>query len=84
MGHVVVTDSKYAALDLYRLDTEWCPRNFLHRFSLTFCTGAEEMSAIEALPADLSAVLKVAVMLRSNVDVYQWTEQPKAWEELNF
>eukprot|EP00434_Breviolum_minutum_P001034 symbB.v1.2.000908.t1/scaffold27.1/size414596/16 len=59
MGHVVVTDSKYAALDLYRLDTEWCPRNFLHRFSLTFCTGAEEMSAIEALPADLSAVLKV-------------------------
>lgn len=84
MGHVVVTDSKYAALDLYRLDTEWCPRNFLHRFSLTFWTGAEEMSAIEALPADLSAVLKVAVMLRSNVDVYEWTEQPKAWEELNF
>ncbi|CAL1137760.1 unnamed protein product [Cladocopium goreaui] len=61
VGHPVVADSQYAAKEVYRMDTRWCPRNFLHRFSLTFLgQGHESTTVLEVLPMDLRQVLWTA------------------------
>ena len=61
VGHPVVADSQYAAKEVYRMDTRWCPRNFLHRCSLTFLgQGHESTTALEVLPMDLRQVLWTA------------------------
>ena len=78
VGHPVVADSQYAATDLYRMDTRWCPRQFLHRFSLTFWGQTRESTrAFEVLPPDLRQVLGKATWK----DVELELDQPKAWDE---
>lgn len=76
VGHVVVTDSKYAAVELYRIDTSWCPRNFLHRFSLTFHHNGNQVVALEGLPQDLRRVIASAKVF---TDLQ--LDHLKAWDE---
>lgn len=77
VGHPVVADSQYAAREVYRIDTRWCPRNFLHRFSLSFSRGQESFRALEVLPLDLRQVLETATW----TDVELELDSPKAWDE---
>ncbi|CAE7204751.1 rluD [Symbiodinium sp. CCMP2592] len=57
-GHPTVCDEKYTDPAVFAEDVSWCPRNFLHRFELTFqdCDG-QARAARAALPEDLQAVL---------------------------
>lgn len=60
-GHPVVCDGRYAPL-LMDADLELCPRNFLHRFHLSWPKAADEgvgLNVVEApLPPDLRASLR--------------------------
>lgn len=59
IGHPTVTDGKYTDLATYDSDRKWCPRNFLHRFRLTFTdTCGHLREALAPLPDDLKAVLQ--------------------------
>eukprot|EP00439_Symbiodinium_sp_Y106_P022576 s4071_g2.t2 len=57
-GHPTVCDEKYTDPAVFAQDVAWCPRNFLHRFELTFqdCDG-QARAARAAMPEDLQAVL---------------------------
>ncbi|CAE6969766.1 rluD [Symbiodinium natans] len=57
-GHPSVTDEKYTDPAVFAADATWCPRNFLHRFELTFQdTEGHSRAARAALPDDLQVVL---------------------------
>ncbi|CAJ1405673.1 unnamed protein product [Effrenium voratum] len=58
IGHPTVRDGKYTSRATFQRDTVLCPRNFLHRWSLTFsdAEGAEQ-KVTWPLPADLRATL---------------------------
>lgn len=58
IGHPSVTDGKYTDQVVYSSDREWCSRNFLHRYRLTFVDTQEVLrEAIAPLPDDLRSVL---------------------------
>lgn len=59
IGHPTVTDGKYTDQAVYNSDKTWCPRNFLHRYRLTFQdTEAVFHEAMAPLPEDLLTVLR--------------------------
>eukprot|EP00933_Yihiella_yeosuensis_P017958 TRINITY_DN14932_c0_g1_i1.p1 TRINITY_DN14932_c0_g1~~TRINITY_DN14932_c0_g1_i1.p1 ORF type:complete len:610 (-),score=81.99 TRINITY_DN14932_c0_g1_i1:68-1897(-) len=59
IGHPTVTDGKYTDAATYTSDSSWCPRNFLHRFRLTFRDPVGSLHVAQApLPDDLCQVLK--------------------------
>ena len=78
-GHAVVSDAKYSAENSYRHDTQWCPRNFLHRFRLSF-RSPEFTQVAESLPTDLQAVLRALDLVQSDIDIASWAVRPKAWD----
>jgi len=58
IGHPTVTDGKYTDPAVYNSDLSWCPRNFLHRFRLTFeDSELVQQQAVAPLPEDLCSVL---------------------------
>merc|ERR1712061_781089 len=58
IGHPTVCDGKYAARDMLRSDSSWCPRNFLHRYRLTFRDREGTLrEALAPLPHDLTKAL---------------------------
>lgn len=59
IGHPTVTDGRYTNQIIYNRDREWCPRNWLHRYRLTFTDTADILrEALAPLPDDLMAVLR--------------------------
>jgi len=59
INHPVVADAKYAGRKTARADRQWCPRQFLHAFSLTFNhlqTGKKKFSS--PLPPELKKALR--------------------------
>merc|ERR1712110_186852 len=60
IGHPTVTDGKYTDQALHAVYRSWCPRNFLHRFRLTFQdTESILREALAPLPEDLLVVLRI-------------------------
>eukprot|EP00439_Symbiodinium_sp_Y106_P063971 s540_g9.t8 len=58
MGHAVVRDEKYTALQTQELDFNFCDSIFLHRHSLFFRDlGNGEHEVVDHLPADLISAL---------------------------
>lgn len=58
IGHPTVTDGKYTDQVVYSEDKTWCPRNFLHRFRLTFeDTTGTTRAVVAPLPPDLAGTL---------------------------
>ncbi|CAL1136911.1 unnamed protein product [Cladocopium goreaui] len=62
IGHPVVCDGRYSTTATYQLDLNWCPRNFLHRYSLQFCTDGTTMTVSSSLPNDLADALRRGFM----------------------
>jgi len=59
IGHPTVCDGKYTEQVIYNRDRSWCPRNFLHRYRLTFVDTASVLrEAVAPLPEDLLSVLR--------------------------
>lgn len=59
IGHPTVTDGKYTDQLVYDRDRSWCPRNFLHRYRLTFQDTEHVLrEALAPLPKDLLSVLQ--------------------------
>lgn len=59
IGHPTVCDGKYTDQVIYNRDKSWCPRNFLHRYRLTFQdTESVLHEAVAPLPEDLLTVLR--------------------------
>ncbi|CAE8627387.1 unnamed protein product, partial [Polarella glacialis] len=59
IGHPLVTDGKYADLDVFLGDKEWCSRTFLHRYHLSFSSadGGREQVTVPLDP-DLASALR--------------------------
>ena len=59
VGHPTVHDGKYAARATALEDAQFCTRNFLHRYHLSFLDAAGAgRSAWHVLPSDLKAALR--------------------------
>merc|ERR1712146_297077 len=64
IGHPLVCDTKYAE-ELFPMDRQWCPRNFLHTYRLAFqdvpldgtTKGGSLVEAMCPLPGDLREAL---------------------------
>eukprot|EP00929_Paragymnodinium_shiwhaense_P056952 TRINITY_DN28503_c0_g1_i2.p1 TRINITY_DN28503_c0_g1~~TRINITY_DN28503_c0_g1_i2.p1 ORF type:complete len:1022 (+),score=192.07 TRINITY_DN28503_c0_g1_i2:209-3274(+) len=58
VGLPTVTDGRYTSAPTFRADQMWCPRNFLHRYRLSFLDklGLRENVSV-ALPVDLATAL---------------------------
>ena len=57
--HPTVCDRMYTDSATFQSDREWCPRNFLHRYRLTFADDSEaKQEAMAPLPLDLTKVLE--------------------------
>ena len=50
VGHPTVSDGRYSAAATFRADLDWCPRNFLHRYRLSFFSE-ESWAQREEAPA---------------------------------
>ena len=55
IGHPIVSDATYCGRKMYRLDTRWCPRQFLHAVKIGFKhpVSGEWMEFESGLPEDL-------------------------------
>ncbi|CAE7648118.1 ylyB, partial [Symbiodinium pilosum] len=61
IGHAVVRDEKYTALQTQELDFSFCDSTFLHRHCLMFNDLAgQEYDVVDPLPAELLAALRTA------------------------
>lgn len=60
IGHPIVSDQKYVGRKMYRLDSRWCPRMFLHATKLGFYhpVSGQWMEVESDLPADLEKALE--------------------------
>merc|ERR1719221_2050694 len=59
VGHPTVADGKYTRAQIFVADTEWCPRNFLHRQRLAFRDAeGRQREATEPLTDDLCLALR--------------------------
>lgn len=61
IGNPIVGDSKYGGRRVSRLDSKWCPRQFLHASKITFRhPGTNKMVEFESpLPGDLQKALSL-------------------------
>ncbi|CAE7833538.1 rluD [Symbiodinium sp. KB8] len=85
VGHPTVSDKRYFSLPNCLQDLAWCPRNFLHRYRLTFLDRDRRPAEVrEPLPCDLRGALGEVRPLRSEAAFRSWmaAEPPKAWSEL--
>lgn len=58
IAHPTVCDGRYTGMGTFKQDTQWCPRNFLHRYRLHFhAADGTAHVADQPLPLDLYAVL---------------------------
>merc|ERR1712216_145726 len=87
--HATVCDSMYTDSATFQSDREWCPRNFLHRYRLTFADDSGVVQeAIAPLPLDLTRVLEALepnnsqsaewlqhVMVASESNLSSWDDQ---------
>eukprot|EP00439_Symbiodinium_sp_Y106_P073500 s2612_g13.t2 len=87
VGHPTVSDKRYFSFSNCLQDLAWCPRNFLHRYRLTFLDGDGRPAEVrEPLPCDLRGALGQVRPGpgRSEAAFRSWmaAEPPKAWSEL--
>ncbi|CAE7771034.1 rluD [Symbiodinium sp. CCMP2592] len=87
VGHPTVSDKRYFSFSNCLQDLAWCPRNFLHRYRLTFLDGDGRPAEVrEPLPCDLRGALGQLRPDpgRSEAAFRSWmaAEPPKAWSEL--
>ncbi|CAJ1387863.1 unnamed protein product [Effrenium voratum] len=72
IGHPTVMDEKYADPAVCAADAVWCPRNFLHRFQVTFEDLSGTVRRCSApLPADLLQALRELTPAREAQEVWQ-------------
>jgi len=89
VGHPTVADGKYSSREAFVRDKQWCPRNFLHRYRLSFKDSAMQAhEALAALPEDLkeASAHLVAVGPKSDQALTEWLRpdsQRKAWRDLD-
>lgn len=84
IGHPTVTDGKYSTHDIFCRDRQWCARNFLHRYRLSFSDLAgNKHEAVASLPDDLRAAMENLVAQNdcSAEHAEEWSagHRPSAW-----
>ena len=80
VGHPTVHDGKYAARATVLEDAQFCTRNFLHRYHLSFLDAAGAgRSAWHLLPSDLVEVLRELSPKEghSQQALHAWGEEPR-------
>eukprot|EP00439_Symbiodinium_sp_Y106_P070970 s1132_g12.t1 len=66
LGHATVCDGRYTSRETFREDGSFCPRNFLHRYSVAFRDLLGRRQTVRApLPADLLEAIQL-LSLRSD------------------
>jgi len=85
VGHPTVADGKYMPRECFLRDRQWCDRNFLHRYRLSFgMLDGTTHEALAALPKDLRAAAAhfVAADSTSALALAEWLGigPPKAWK----
>ena len=84
-GHPTMSDSKYTTTRTFSSDLNTCPRNFVHRFHLSFEDGQGcRHLAFMPVPDDLSSCLKLLATLdgASAQGLESWISgQEQFWEE---
>lgn len=75
IGHPVVSDAKYGAATA-KADSEWCERNFLHRYRLAFKVEGDTHEVVQPLPPDLVSALACLVpnCEQSSASLRSWCE----------
>eukprot|EP00931_Biecheleriopsis_adriatica_P064694 TRINITY_DN39426_c0_g1_i1.p1 TRINITY_DN39426_c0_g1~~TRINITY_DN39426_c0_g1_i1.p1 ORF type:complete len:509 (-),score=104.56 TRINITY_DN39426_c0_g1_i1:145-1671(-) len=60
VGHPTVADTMYSAHAVWRFDTSWCKRNYVHRHGISLLDSSGRLCrALAKLPADLVGPLEV-------------------------
>merc|ERR1712000_558940 len=75
IGHPTVCDGKYTPTDVFMHDREWCERNFLHRYHVSFADKhGKQHDAFVPLPGDLVDALRclTPTTRQSEAVVAQW------------
>ena len=75
IGHPIVCDGKYTNASVFLKDMEWCERNFLHRYRLSFFDQDGDVhEAMTPLPSDLVQALASLVphTTESAVALREW------------
>merc|ERR1712232_348918 len=80
--HPTVCDSMYTDPATFQSDREWCPRNFLYRYRLTFADDSRAMQeAMAPLPSDLTNALETLEV--RNSESAEWLQYVMVASESN-